>query len=255
MNIESKPERAGSVLGVAGRFFAAHAWDAERFSNQTWISHARQIAGYGSGAEMRVELQFDDQCKNGHNTFSITAEVTTPASKRRRDIEAGGCMHEEIARVFPELAPLIQWHLTSTDGPVHYIANTVYHAGDRDHNGLLAGEKRQIRNGRSGLPAWKLVYIDAAGNEIEKPEQYIDSETQPTTDARIAYVPWCREGEGKARQLDAARSIAVWPEATDAELCADKATLTAALNARLPALLERFKAAMVGAGFYWSPTP
>jgi hypothetical protein len=33
---------------------------------------------------------------------------------------------------FPELAPFLKWHLCSTDGPLHYIANTRYHAGFRD---------------------------------------------------------------------------------------------------------------------------
>jgi hypothetical protein len=37
-------------------------------------------------------------------------------------------MHEELAVVFPELAHLTKWHLVSTDGPMHYIANTTYHA-------------------------------------------------------------------------------------------------------------------------------
>jgi hypothetical protein len=85
----------------------------------------KPISGYGTGAQITATVRHDDRCGNGHNTFSVTAEVRIPG---RRDIEAGGCMHKEIAKHFPELAPFIKWHLTSTDGPMHYTANTLYHA-------------------------------------------------------------------------------------------------------------------------------
>lgn len=111
-----------------------------RISSQKWHSETRRIEGYGDGGKMSVQIRHDDDCRNGHETFSIAATVTTTESKRRRDIQAGGCLHEDIAAVFPELAPLIRWHLCSTDGPMHYLANTLYLAGDRDHNGRLAGE-------------------------------------------------------------------------------------------------------------------
>lgn len=96
--------------------------------NQEMQFGPRTIAGYGRDAWITAYIRFDDRCGNGHNSFTITAHVVTPASKRRGDIEAGGCMHEEIARIFPELAPFIKWHLTSTDGPLHYVANTTYWA-------------------------------------------------------------------------------------------------------------------------------
>lgn len=125
-------DRPMTVNGVPGRLThrtvkpgaAPGLWTRQR-----WISEARPIPGYDKGATLRAEIRFDDEYGNGHNTFAITAEVRVP---RRRDIEAGGCLHDDIARVFPELASLIKWHLVSTDGPMHYVANTVYHASDRD---------------------------------------------------------------------------------------------------------------------------
>jgi hypothetical protein len=62
-----------------------------------------------------------------------------------------------------------------------------------------------------------------------------------------------RVGEGKPRDLNAARSCAVWPDATDAELCADPAQLEARLRERLPSLMEAFRADMERIGFLWSP--
>ena len=69
-------------------------------------------------------VRYDDRCRNGHNTFSITADI------RRNGREyAGGCCHDEVAERFPELAPFIKWHLVSSDGPLHYVANTLYWLG------------------------------------------------------------------------------------------------------------------------------
>jgi hypothetical protein len=59
--------------------------------------------------------------------------------------------------------------------------------------------------------------------------------------------------EGKARDLDGARRAAVWPDATDAELMAEPAELRAALEARLPGLIDAFRADMAAAGLAWSP--
>ena len=96
--------------------------------NQKKTFGPRFIAGWGKDASITARVRFDDECKNGHNTFSITADITTPTSRRRNDIEGGGCLHEEVARVFPKLAPFIKWHLCSTDGPMYYVANTIYWA-------------------------------------------------------------------------------------------------------------------------------
>lgn len=137
-------EHAHAINGVAGRMYPIHAPQIVRgrlvYRAQKWISEGRPVKGYGTNGVMHAEIRFDDQCGNGHQTFAITASVYTKESRRMRDIAAGGCMHEEIANVFPELAPLIRWHLVSTDSPMHYVANAVYHASDRDHNGRRKGE-------------------------------------------------------------------------------------------------------------------
>jgi hypothetical protein len=59
----------------------------------------------------------------------------------------------------------------------------------------------------------------------------------------------------KVRNLDHARSSARWPEATDAQLCAPRAELEAALRARLPALMAEFHSAMDACGFIWEAVP
>jgi hypothetical protein len=97
-----------------------------------------------------AEVRYDDDCGNGHNSFSITGVIRAIDKRinpRDNGELAGGCLHEEIAKAFPELAPFIKWHLTSSDGPMHYIANTMYHASDRDFHGLAKGEPSRYAYG------------------------------------------------------------------------------------------------------------
>lgn len=196
-----------------------------------------------------VKVRYDDTCRNGHNSFSITGSIYN-LKLSRKEPECCGCIHDEISIHFPELAHLIKWHLVSTDGPLHYLSNTTYHAGDLDYNALRAGEKRQLKNGKTGLPAWRRAIVDNLGNEVT-PEQYIDSETQPIDTFKVVYLPWCREGEGKPRDLEAARNAAIWPGATDAELCLPKSELEKLLIARLPSLMEEFKTEIEKLGFQY----
>lgn len=139
-----RAEFAGDMLGVPGRFANVIGEPGSPvLRSQTFITEARPAPSYGERCTIRAEIRFDDECRNGHNTFAITGDVRDPRYRGDRGHIAGGCLHEDIAAIFPELAPLIRWHLTSSDGPMHYIANTVYLAGNRDHWGKLAGEPRQ----------------------------------------------------------------------------------------------------------------
>lgn len=97
-----------------------------------WLSEPRPVKGYGAGGRMTVKIQCTPY-------FSITASISSTSSRRRDDIEAGGCLRDEIWGYFQELAPMIKYHLWS-GVPLHYIENTVFHASDRDHAGKLKGE-------------------------------------------------------------------------------------------------------------------
>lgn len=193
-------------------------------------------------------VRHDDRHANGHNTFTITGELYTPYAYRGEPtvthksgkklwLSACGCLHDDIEKHFPELAPLIKWHLCSTDGPMHYIANTTYHARARDHNGLLAGEIRHIKNGKTGELCW---ILNSPGT------QYYDGPAPPD-DVVLKWEPFCHVGEGKQRKLDHARSTAIWPDATDEELTSPN--LKDRLLDRLPALMEDFRAAVESLGF------
>lgn len=298
-------EFAGQVSGVDGRFHNVVTFENGMIANQIFGTVARPIKGYGKGATIRAELRFDDSCRNGHATFAITGEVRDPSVRQDRGIVACGCLHEDIAAAFPELAPLIRWHLTSTDGPMHYASNAVYLAGNRDHFGKRAGEvsatETVVRFGDNPishrLKKPFLAFLQSAAeingqgrfdfevitvaHENRRGESYtfkpkytfggygVDWYGCPFDSEREALeflgaLQLCNPhfdtvatawGEGKARDLDAARNAAVWPDATDSELMAEPETLKAALAARLPGLIAEFRADMEAAGFLWPSEP
>ena len=103
----------------------------------------------GQQCKITAEVRFDDKCKNGHKTFSITGEILGKAKNGCWVFDCCGKIHDDIAKHFPDLAPFFKWHLCSTDGPLHYLANTLYHASDKDHWGRRKGEpsawERRIR--------------------------------------------------------------------------------------------------------------
>lgn len=299
-------DHAMPVLGVSGRLTHRTVKPGQApglWFKQRWVSESRPAgADYPKDSTIKVEIRFDDELGNGHNTFAITATVTNP--RRRGDCEACGCLHDDIARVFPELAGLIKWHLSSTDGPMHYVADTVYHASARDHNGRAKGEacafENLIRFGDSPVThkvTAKLglfirdrmqvtgdgaYHLDPIGGSFQvvafnsdKPETFsphyslvgfgerwheapfkdkatADEWAQALNTCRVQFeVRATQFSEGKERNLGAARSCAVWPDATDEQLTAPRAELEAALLARLPAMLEAMRQDITAAGFFW----
>ena len=74
---------------------------------------------------LTVTVRFDDNCTNGRNRLSVTGEVTTLSKKTTFEC---GCIHDTIAKHFPELKEAIAYHLCSTEKPMSYISNTVYWA-------------------------------------------------------------------------------------------------------------------------------
>jgi len=196
--------------------------------------------GYG---KIIVKIRYDDECGNGHNDFSITGTIF----RDERDY-GGGAIHDDIAEYFPELEHLIKWHLCSSDEPWGYVANTMYHASEKDCNGLLKGESRQLKNGRTNQPCWEscvMVEGEYVGVHVKGIENTLDSDTKPKCSVRgVSYQPWCIIGEGKIADIKAAQNRAIWPDATLEQLNDKKA-----LEARLPTLMNEFKTVVESLGF------
>ena len=80
----------------------------------------------GQQCKITAEVRFDDECKNGHKTFAITEEILRKAKNGTWGIDRCGQIQDDIAKHFPDLVPYFKWHLCSTDGPMHYLVNTLY---------------------------------------------------------------------------------------------------------------------------------
>lgn len=306
MTVYTNPRGVDSpMLGVPGKWThkLKPSGDRALWYRQHFDTAVRNIDYYDEDASIALTLRFDDDPENKHNTFSVVGDIWKRGYLRTSDLGNLRCgsIHDDAAKYFPELAGLIKWHLTSSDGPMHYIANTLYHAGDRDHHGKRAGEPwawdRAVRfagnpivhklrdsfakflearyqtgefhvvaiahdvkhgepvYGTKFSPKWTFVGYGTRWHECPFDSQ---DEAQAFADAMrtcgpiFVVVPtlW---SEGKKRELDHARTSAVWPEASDAFLMQEPDVLRAALEARHPALMAAFRRDMDGAGFYWSP--
>lgn len=249
-----------ALLSVPGTITRVPGIDG-RWEKQTWESERRTAVVDGQKVLMVAKVRFDDDCRNGKNSFAITGHGWYDRYKSR-DWDFGGCCHEMIEKVFPELAHLIKWHLCDADGPMYYVASTLYLAGDRDYNGLRKGETKP-RLAKGVVPMWELV-ADVTGCKTKTPvddrkkapvhrvETLVVSSEKPAGVPTLRWEQVMQVGEGKERQLDAARRTAVWPDATDEQLCLPRAELEDLLMKRLPALLEDFRKDVEAAGFLWA---
>jgi hypothetical protein len=93
---------------------------------QTKDTDWKQFTETGIKHRIRAFVRYDDECGNGHNTFAITGQIQEIHGSRWVD-SSFGMLHDEIGKRFPQIALLLKWHLCSSDGPMHYIANTLYH--------------------------------------------------------------------------------------------------------------------------------
>lgn len=115
-----------------------------RFGNTKELS--KEINYDGKKSKIYVKIEYNDKCNNGHNTFAITGDIySSLTSKSDRYFETGGCIHEQIAKYFPELKKYIKWHLVSSDSPMYYLENTLYHAKDREDMTKEVGEPTRFK--------------------------------------------------------------------------------------------------------------
>lgn len=81
------------------------------------------------GNPMYIKIRLDDECKNGHQDFSITASIYEKGKPQTdRYFIAGGCCHDEIIKAHPELQIFVNLHLCDWEGvPMYAVENGFYH--------------------------------------------------------------------------------------------------------------------------------
>lgn len=259
--------------------------------------------------DLVVDIRYDDQCGNGHNSFAITGTVYKAGRRSDSAWLVGGCVHEIIEKHLPHLAKYIKWHGVSSDGPMHFLANTLWHASDCDHEGRKAGDPTEVMVRLSITEQGESEYHDlpidlefnpfscsthsfpgffAAAKQTELPMKVVEFATGRSNPAHMLvcgdmewfggregnrYSPaqerllrrfadlWncvdtrnrmtCRSevravSEGKEVNIEAARRCAIWPDATLEQLRDEEALL-----ARLPFIMDAFKADMEELGFVY----
>lgn len=76
-----------------------------------------------------VKIRLNDECKNGHQDFAITADLYEAGKpKTDRYHISGGCIHDEIIKFFPEFKIFVDLHLCDYEGiPMYAVENGYYH--------------------------------------------------------------------------------------------------------------------------------
>lgn len=95
-----------------------------------------------NGQHLFVTIRLNDECKNGHQDFSITADIYE-ANKPKTDKYwiGGGCCHDDILKAFPQFKQFVQLHLSDYTGcPTHCIENGFYHLTNGFNNTPIESE-------------------------------------------------------------------------------------------------------------------
>lgn len=115
---------------------------------------------------------------NARPHFSVTGEERNPRIRRDNGIVACGCLHDDIAKYFPKLRPIIAMHLSDDTGtPMHADANGWYLMA-----GALGGAMEQYHAGNSNR------HMPLMPHEIDQAKPYITTEyCYPTADECLRF--------------------------------------------------------------------
>lgn len=118
-----------------------------------WRDSPASEREYWKAGRITIECCLHQLDGNPRPYFSVTATIhTTPIKpKTDRGFIAGGCLHGEVLKVMPELAPLVALHLCDDDGsPMHAEANGWYNLA-----GALGGMGERYHAGNAKRQHWK----------------------------------------------------------------------------------------------------
>lgn len=76
-----------------------------------------------------IDIRLDDECHNGHDDFSLTGMYRLKGHTDRHDPwSGGGCCHDEILKIRPDLKIFADLHLSNSKGqPMYTVENGYYH--------------------------------------------------------------------------------------------------------------------------------
>jgi len=202
--------------------------------NQIKVLNFKNITTEYDNVDAIITLRYDDQCGNKHNTFSITADIYKAGRpKTDHNMIMCGCCHDFIKKHIQELSHCIKWHLCSSDGPMYYISNTLYHA-----KAISKHQDKWFTYLRD--PEFKidvLLGIKLGREVLMLQEKYGKDNIQ---------VKEYENSMAKDPNIEYARASAIWPEANLEDLQDETK-----LKARLPELMAEFKSFIESLGFIY----
>lgn len=101
------------------------------------------------GGKIKIKIRLNDECKNGHQDFSITADGYEKDGRGRLVWSYGGRCHDDILAAAPEFQIFVNLHNCDYTGvPVYVSANGFYHL----RNGFNAE--------KIGTPEFKIKFCE-----------------------------------------------------------------------------------------------
>lgn len=97
-------------------------------TNRLFFASSKTYKEDGHTYRIRAEVRLDDECKNGHEDFSVTGDIYKVHANGRETWQSGCCIHEEISKHFPQLREFVRLHLCDYRGvPSYPVENGFYH--------------------------------------------------------------------------------------------------------------------------------
>lgn len=197
--------------------------------NQKKIIRINDLLYNGQNVDLIINIRYDDECNNGHNSFSITGSLYVAGKRSDYNLICCGCIHDIIEQLAPAYKKYIKWHLCSSKGPLYYLENTLYLANpikEFTNFVYLVDDEFKIKE---LLGIFNLKEI----KKLKKRYKNIIVETKPRN--------YNREPD-----LINARKTAIWENATIEQLQNKKLLLK-----RLPKLQKEFKKMVGELGFIY----
>lgn len=149
-----------------------------------------------------ISIKLDDDCRNGHEDFSITASIREQDDRGRWVSGGCGACHDHILSVCPELKLFVDLHLCTWEGvPMHCAANAFY---------WLAGH----------LGLSYVEYHGGTGSSAKSQDECLKifKDHVRCTDAELPALLECRSAEELKIALEDLGIVARWKDEANAAI-------------------------------------
>lgn len=185
------------------------------------LRHQITVFSDNGKTRTKIKIRLNDECRNGHEDFSITADVDEKEGRGLWRDSMSGCCHEHILSLKPELAPFVALHLSSWQGvPMHSASNAWYwfqgafpEAASSKYHGGTGSSAKTPEECRAIFAG----YIRATPEQVEAIAALLprsQDELQAAIEDLAFPEQWQREARAAIRQLESWTSVEFESKAT-----------------------------------------